>query len=236
MENKLKNLKSNLLVLFFPKFCLGCGEEGRFVCSQCLKQIKNSELCCPFCGKVNFKGGFCKSHQKSFSFSKLLFVNSFEGLAKEIIHALKYEGLIDIAQILGVKMAQILLANITKKEKQEIVLIPVPLFFLKRFKRGFNQSELLAKVINQKTNIPLRKVVFRVKNTKSQTQLDVQKRKQNIASSFILAPSLKKKDYQNKILIIVDDVYTSGSTLNEVAKILKQLRPKAIWGLTFCKD
>lgn len=231
---KLRKVGNNILNLFFPKFCLGCGEEGKFVCGKCFKKIKQEELCCPVCNKVNFAGRFCKKHKKQARFDGLLFVGRFQGINKKLVHNFKYEGIKELSNLMAKVMAQVLAQNFRAEEK--LVLVPVPLFFAKRLSRGFNQSEILAQKIGEILDLPVANLLLRIKATKSQTRFTKQKRLENIKKAFCLSGWGRKENLKNKTIVLVDDVYTTGATLSEAAKILKKKHPKEIWALTFCKD
>ena len=234
MDKSGDKIAEKIISVFFPKFCLGCGIEGNFVCKNCLKKINSQELACPVCDKVNFVGAFCKAHQKSFAFSRLLFISYFDGLARKIVLGLKYEGLKELAKPMSKMMAKVLIENF--RSRADLFLVPVPLFFAKRLSRGFNQSEILSKHIAQILGASYGNLVLRQKSTKSQVELSKEKRKQNMENAFILSGQGRKIDLRDKIIVIVDDVYTTGSTINEVAKILKKKKPSGILALTFCKD
>lgn len=237
-KNSFKKLANNILPLFFPKFCLGCGVEGEFVCKKCAKKIKIEELCCPACNKVNFAGRFCKKHRKQVKFDGLLFVGRFLGINKKIIHNFKYEGIKELSSLMAKVMAQVLAQNFRAEEK--LVLVPVPLFFAKRLSRGFNQSEILAQKLSQILDLPIANLLLRIKATKSQTHFTKEKRLENVKDAFCLSSLGQKENLKNKTVVLVDDVYTTGATLNEAAKVLKKKsasrRAKEIWALTFCKD
>jgi ComF family protein len=237
-KKKLKIFMNNFVDFFLPKFCLGCGGEGEFICKDCLKKIKSAELCCPVCNKVNFSGQFCKKHQKGFAFQKLLFVSRFSGLSKEMVHAFKYQGIKDLSFVMAKLMAQVLKKEIKKDD--DLILVAVPLFFLKRLQRGFNQSEILAQKIGEILNLDYQKLVLRQRPTASQTGFKKSERQKNMKDAFCLSQLGQVADLSGKTIVLVDDVYTTGSTINEVAKILKKKpasrRAKAIWALTFAKD
>ena len=187
--------------------------------------------------RVNFSGSFCPAHQRHSKLNGLLFYTIYNSQAEKLIYGFKYEGLKQIAKFLGYLMAQIL------KEhpifKKEIILCPVPMWFLKRLKRGFNQSELLAQDIGSRLNLDYANLLLKNRSTKSQTQLAEEQRIKNVQNSFVLSKLAHKINLKQKTIILVDDVYTTGSTLFEAAAVFKNHplnRPKAIWGLVFARD
>jgi len=109
-------------------------------------------------------------------------------------------------------------------------IIPVPLFKLKEVERGYNQSYYIAKGISQVISIPIaNKFVKRVKNTISQTTLNYEERKENLDRAFILQ---KRENIKSKRAIIVDDVITTGATVSEIAKVLKENGAEKVFALS----
>src|SRR3989344_7225576 len=110
----------------------------------------------------------------------------------------------------------------------DFVLVPVPLHRKRHNWRGFNQAELLSGALSVSLNIPLNKtLVSRRKATKPQVKLSALERKRNVENAFALSGNPA-----NKKIILVDDVITSGSTLNELAKLLKKHKASEVWALT----
>lgn len=142
-------------------------------------------------------------------------------LLKECIHQLKYGYSEELGKILGK-----LLANSIDQDFDYI--IPVPIHKKRRKERGFNQTELLAKEFDIETNLNL----VKVKNTKSQMTLKKIDRLKNLSNSFKYQNNINIAD---KKLLILDDVYTTGTTVEEIEKVLKKEKPKEIWVATLAK-
>lgn len=101
--------------------------------------------------------------------------------------------------------------------KNADVLMPVPLFWWKKIRRGYNQAELLAQTISQETGIPIQNVLTRVKNTKTQTRLSENERCDNVKNAF----TVQTNDIKDKKVLLIDDVLTTGATIQECARVLK---------------
>ncbi len=224
-----------LLDLLFPRFCVGCGQEGSFLCPACERRLAFQELSCPFCHKVNFGGHFCPSHRCRGKIKGLIHVCKFDPLARRLVYAFKYEFLKGMGEVIGCLMAERLRGH--PLFVQNPILVPVPVFFARRWQRGFNQAEVLAGVIARELGLETVSLITKVKNTPPQAKLGAQERLANLHAAFTLSAVSQNalERYTGKTLVLVDDVYTTGATLNEVAESLSSLRPKSIWGLVFAR-
>lgn len=122
-------------------------------------------------------------------------------------------------------------------EKERIILAPVPLHKKRLVWRGFNQAELLAEQISKKLKIRIYKdILIRQKNTAPQMEIkDKDERVKNVKDAFEAKKSFSQDEFKNRIFILIDDVSTTGSTLQECAKALKTLKPKEIWAFVIAK-
>ncbi len=205
-----------ILDLLFPIYCLGCGQEGEFVCPNCFEKIPLK------------KGPLLKLKGNSALAGLLITTDYNYPLVRQTIHRYKYDLVKDLAKPLGQLMVNRL--RTVMNSPNNIILIPIPLHKKRLRWRGFNQAELLALEISQQLDIPLaNNIISRLKHSLPQAKIKSSwQRKQNIKKAFQLScqPILK-----NKIIILIDDVSTSGATLEECAKALNSLKPKQIWGL-----
>lgn len=222
-----------LLDIFYPKHCVSCGKHGQFVCIKCVEKIEPViTSTCPECGKIIKLGNFCpKCKQKlKVKLSGIIISARYEiGPTREMIHHLKYSGFIEIADMLGELMVQrIKRENLPKNT----LLVPVPLHKSRESERGFNQSELLAQYISKKTDIPYKNSLLRDEATPSQVSLSGTERRANLEGAFSCAD---KKSIKGKNILLVDDVTTTYSTLNECAKELISAGAKKVYGLVVAR-
>ena len=157
---------------------------------------------------------------------RVLRIGTFSEPLKELIHRTKYSRQWGLAEHLATRL-------IAKKEVSELldradVLVPVPLHFLRHFGRGFNQAEMIARQITRDTGKPVVLAVSRVRHTPSQTQLTKQERRNNVRKAFRL---LRPDAIRGKHLVLIDDVMTTGATLQTVARTLRPARPASISAL-----
>ena len=151
-------------------------------------------------------------------------VDRYEGGMKEIIHALKYERRRSVAPPLG----ELMRATGARLLKGADVVVPVPLHPRREYQRGFNQAEDLARQLGLPVVPLLKRVVF----TQSQIELPKDQRKNNVKDAFALAPDPRSLIPDPCIVVLVDDVSTTGATLDACARVLKQAGIKEVRALT----
>lgn len=188
---------------------------------------------CPECGKLSEKGKYCKACRPKKDLTGIIIAAHFdEGPLKELIHTYKYEGLKDLDVILSKFLTKSFRQYNLEKNFQ---VTYVPLHPSRQRWRGYNQSKLLAEKFAKKSGLKLLdSLLTKTKKTKTQIGLKRKERLKNQKDSFKI--NLKyKKSLKNKNIIIVDDVITTGATLNECAKELRKHGTKEIWGLVLGK-
>lgn len=215
------------LDLFFPKKCLLCGHIGKYFCDCCKNKLPhNEQLICPGCLNPSLSGithAFC--HKKT-PIDQVFFPFKYEGAIKKAIKKIKYQGVFAITEDLVAITAE----RVDQTLFTDMLLVPVPLH-QKRYKtRGFNQAELIAKHLSQLWHIPYDATVLkRVRNTRPQVELKKKDRQSNIKGAFEVCDSKKVKDRK---IVLVDDVFTTGATLTECARVLKKKKASTIWVFT----
>jgi len=139
---------------------------------------------------------------------------AFEAELRELIHVFKYGGVETLAQPLG----RFLALALPRDERFDAV-VPMPLHWMRRWSRGFNQSELLAREIGRRASVPVRKLVRRVKATTPQAGLTNAKRRANVGGAFRVRRGANARGLR---VLLVDDVMTTGATASACARVLKQ--------------
>lgn len=197
----------NLLDLLFPKSCLECGREGRYICDKCLNRVLD--------------GTFDKNNFAIFK---------YKGVIRKAIVAIKYKFATDITD----ELVEISLKRLKSFKFHDICLAPIPLHIRRENWRGFNQSEILGKRLAEKMKwkfVP--DLLIRQKKTAQQAELKGTSRKQNILGAFSVSSNFKlDKDYP---ILLFDDVYTTGSTINEARKVLVSAGFRKIYSLTIAR-
>jgi len=233
-------LKDDILDFVYPQHCAICkkhlNREEKDVCEACWNSLVTlPDPFCPYCRSFyepgDTKCGFCQSVGKIIEDHKITLVRSlgrFDDYYKELIHRFKYGKKIPLGKRLGQRLGETI--NDDSYFLECHFLIPVPLHKSRYRERGFNQSEIIAEEISKITNVPvLKNALKRKKNTKDQTNLSPQQREENVSGAFVVTQPEMVND---KRIILVDDVITTGATMNECAQMLKQAGAEKIIGMT----
>ena len=228
--------------VIFPPQCLGCAEilhphSRQFFCPDCNEKIKfiTGNLC-PVCG-TTFSDSPAKSHlcgnclENKTYFSCARAVVSYETIILHAIHQFKYGSNISIGALLASFMADFSFPDVDFTDYS--LIVPVPLHIKRLRQRGFNQSLILAQALAKKWQIPINfSLLKRHKFTLTQTGLNKAERNKNIKGAFEVS---SKKNIAGKNVILIDDVYTTGATINECAKILTKAGAKKVTVLTLAR-
>lgn len=210
-----------ILDFIWPRFCFGCQKEGSFCCPNCLANINLLEL--------DYQAW---PEEANFIFEKCYVCLDFkQTLTKKLIKAFKYQYLQSLAEILS---------DILWQQTQKItlpdntIITNIPLHLKKKKQRGFDQTEILAKNLSAKSKLIYLPLLQRVKLNKTQAQLDKQARLANVIDIFQM--NLKMPIETKNWVLLIDDIATTGATLNEAAKILKLAGYQHIIALVLAKN
>ena len=213
-------LTQGLVHLFYPSLCEGCGKAllntETVLCIGCKMQIPQTNYHHHLINDtvLRFAGRIPIIHASTFAY----FIN--DGLLQHLLHGLKYGNKQDIGRFLGAEFAYSLL-QLTDWITTIDLIIPVPLHPKKEQARGYNQSMLLAEGMSKVLNIPATdKLLLRVKHTDSQTKKSRADRLTNMQGAFSISNTATLK---NKHILLIDDVLTTGATLEACALVLLQI-------------
>jgi ComF family protein len=197
------------LSLFLQSNCPLCQRStGDIVCVSCQNQLKNCQLNNP-----------CQFWQGKLP----LFVwGVYQGKLKQAIASLKYDKSLQLAELMGDWLAEAWLNTSYYKQTKKLTVIPIPLHPKKLQERGFNQAELIARSFCNLTGYSLQaKGLERIKETQAMFSLNsLNDRENNLRDAFVLGKGLQKFRSDSPVLLI-DDIYTTGTTTNEAAKLLR---------------
>ena len=227
----------SLLDFLFPRRCFGCNTLGEYFCSDCcLKELVIPEPICPHCGYRSVFGQVHSGCRQKYGLDGLMTFFKYRGLVQKALKELKYRGVTDQVE----ELVQICVAahsngngEIYPRLDESWILVPVPLYSRRLRQRGFNQTALIGEVLAKKLSWRFTDVLIRVKKTKPQSDLkSKQERHQNIQGAFGVKNGVRLR---NKKIILLDDIWTSGSTLKECARVLKRKGVAKVWGLVLAR-
>lgn len=223
-----KSFLELVLDLLFPKKCVSCNRYCSFICLECLAKIQVvvTELCFG-CGKISSGSKICQQCRRKIPYltSVISCVRYDTPPIKDLIHNLKYSGISEIAEILG----EFTIPRIRRiKDYQDFVVVPVPSHKKRLSKRGYNQAELIARHISKRLNIPGGAALEKIAETKPQVSLSREMRLKNIFGTIVCADP---EFILDKKVFLIDDISTTGATLTECARILKESGAKEVTGV-----
>ena len=238
---KIEKLIEKVIDMIYPPKCGICGNlDKNFLCKKCEIMLKN-ELKNQTKDNKNFKDNVNLDEQPRFFieeknnqqyFIQHIYFFKYEGIIRKIILDYKFNEKAYLYKMI---------VNFLLKDKKifEIlkfydIIIPVPISNKRKRERGYNQSLLIAREISNLTGIPYTdNCLFKIKNIIEQSKLNKEDRMQNVQGVYELK---NKKILENKNILLIDDIYTTGSTVKECCKTLKLAKIKEIGVLTIAKD
>ncbi len=232
----LKYLGEGFLQILYPKTCWVCGEtfagDSVTLCQDCQQKLTRDPMPhCPRCANtvgpyVDLSEGCTRCRDRTFVFERAFRLGPYGGLLRETILKLKNWSDETLAEIVGEVWAEC--GGGALAEARPDVIVPVPLHWRREWQRGFNQSDVLARALANKLRIPnLSRCLRRVRATPRQVSLtSPSERLENVKGAFQARAGF---DLKGKSVLLVDDVLTTGATLNEAAKAIRALKPARIF-------
>ena len=233
----------HFLDLIFPKFCIGCGKWGAYICASCKRTLKLLPyLKCPVCEKPAVAGMTHPRCQTKYSLDGLTSFFRYDGVVKTAIKKIKYGRASDISgELVGCIPDSSLLTiqqlRTTNHELRTLSLVPIPLHRSRFNDRGFNQAEKIARELGKKLDIPVNtQLLIRTKKTTPQVEMkDRVKRLANMKDVFSVRNNVSILRCNDLAIFLIDDVFTTGATLHSAASVLKHAGAPFVWGLTIAQ-
>lgn len=221
-NHKLINMKNSVLQVFFPKTCPICDKVlgyGKEICDTCAAKIHFiEEPRCKKCSKQlgNSEQEYCMDCSRSrHIYKKGIAAFAYDDVISKSIYRFKYYNRRTYAQYYGLAIAERYGSEIADWGAD--VIVPVPIHEKKRIKRGYNQAELIAAILGSRLGIKTdNSYLVRIANTKPQKEMEKAERKKNLEKAFKIVENV----VEYKKIILVDDIYTTGSTIDECARTL----------------
>lgn len=234
----LAEYAQSFLDLLYIRRCEGCEEyleakrtgEARWLCDSCLEGLPG--ITAPFCevcgepydgaASATFRCGNCVGLKLHFDFA--VAACKADGVLREIIHRFKYQKQLHLRGVLACLLARTLdEPRLAGMHHESCCLVPVPLFHARQREREYNQSWELCRQLSRDRTIPLLNALRRVRPTTSQASLSRNQRIENLRGAFRVAPGVVRRErLKHKLVLLVDDVLTTGSTASECAKVLRR--------------
>lgn len=216
---------TDLINYLFPAHCISCWTQWNYLCKTCKKNLIPHPEICPLCHRFSADYQTCINCRtdREWHLEGIIIPFAYTDLLKKLIIRLKYFHKKDIGSFLVERLAIALQANQSfQRSKACITFIPSH-WYRHYFVKGYNQSELLARKLSQELHIPMIAVAKKYKHTRSQASLDRKGRLRNLKNAFSMVKNLSLTG--NETLLIVDDITTTGSTINELAKLIQHYYP-----------
>lgn len=221
-----------ILDMIYPKTCCFCGKVSRqALCETCARQVEYvQEPRCKTCGKpIRYaEEEYCYDCQKQtpvYEQGRSVWIH--KAPVNWSIYQFKYKNRRIYGEFYANEMAR-LYGTLVRAWGVEVI-VPVPLHRKKKRLRGYNQAEIIARHLGTKLAIPVASdIVVRTRYTEPQKKLNDKERKKNLQHAFQVTEKLK--NYKN--ILLIDDIYTTGSTMNEIARELKQAGVRKVWFFT----
>lgn len=231
MPVDLKQLFGATKDCVFPVFCLGCDKEGEWVCQDCFGRMDlRGVFCCPICHRPNENGFCCAVCRPQSHLDKALAIVVYqeENLAGKLIKALKYNYAEEITNAFAKMIDGFLIHHLGVLSEIDLI-VQVPLHRRRLAERGFNQARLLADILGQKIGRPVVDLLKRDRYTLQQAKLSREERRANVHHAFF------NSNFSANAVLLVDDVFTTGATMQECARVLKSSGVKKVIGFSVAR-
>lgn len=219
----VQKISRAVLDYFYPNRCPCCDSfipYDSYVCQECITTMakdNSTERLCLYCG---FDTDYCKCG-KGIYYDRAFTCYTYDGLARTGVLSLKNSNNLNFAYYVGDTLSKVISETVPRYD----VIVPVPMHFRKRIKRGYNQAEVISKRLAERLGIPVESSALKVKYTKTvQHSLSRKDRLTNAKSIY----SQGTADLRDKYTILVDDIMTTGSTLNVCSNILHGMGAKSV--------
>ena len=232
MRAQLDQLKGKVVDFLFPARCLGCAVEGSFICTSCRRALPRLlPPLCPKCSRPLIQEDrcpLCLKWRLEIDGIRALFL--LQGLVRQAVHQFKYNNL----KALAFPLAQLLAESLESKPLPAEVIIPVPLHPQRLRERGYNQSGLLARELGRVSGLPVWEgSILRLRNTPAQVRAaSADDRRRNVRGAF----SCNDEKVRGKRVLVLDDVCTTGATVDSCAVALKAAGASSVWGLVLARE
>lgn len=215
----------------YPRYCAGCGTNGAYICSSCIEALVTPPPICPQCCMPSLDGFAHARCTKSLGIDRLNVGLPYRGCVQKLLKQVKYKSawdvLSDLSDIWCVRMTLVELLP------EKCIVTSVPMYARKERERGFNQAEIFAQKVSVRFSLHYSPLLVRTRQTQPMFGLDKKERHSNISGAFAAAAEARRLD--GMTVLLADDVWTTGSTIRECAKVLKRRGASCVWAATIAR-
>ena len=216
----------NIVDWIYPRRCVGCGREGAYICGECEGGMRGVLPICPECGNDNRAGWRHKECESAID--RLIVRWRYHGVVKRLIKKIKFESSWGMVEEIG----RMWTGELATCRGENWVVSSVPMYVKKRKARGFNQAELLGRELAKYIGAEYLELLVRNRETVPMFGLKRKEREANVGGSFEVV--LEEGCLPRKVML-VDDIWTTGSTIRECAKTLRSAGVEEIWGVALAR-
>lgn len=216
-----------LISYIAPHQCLGCDTDGSLLCTYCIQLFPQLKSQCYKCQKVTSNNQTCQQCSQASPLFAVHTVTPYESVAKTLLKQLKFERNIAAAPII----AHILQQTFSSQLRQDTVLVPVPTATGRIRQRGYDQAVIITKLLAQKTGLPYSCTLKKYGQTRQTSSSRAERFKQIKQTLTVVKPEY----IQAKEVILLDDVITTGATLEAAAELLLQAGAKRVGAIAFAR-
>lgn len=214
----------------FPHKCV-CGKWGVLLCDECRSKVRVDKTgLCPICKRISEYGRTCPSCRYKSNLTGVMILGPHKGILKDLIWKYKYKFVSDLSEPLASLTAE-RFGDFLREKRFQVTFAPISSSRLRW--RGFNQAELLARNVAEKLGLECDKTLYKEDNVIAQVGHTRRERLKNMKDKIHY---IGLSDFINKKILVIDDVYTTGATLEECATALRKAGYREVWGLVLSRD
>ncbi|MCL2155065.1 MAG: ComF family protein [Leptospirales bacterium] len=229
----MKKLFLSVLDIIFPCECVYCGDlissSQYHLCQECYTLLKELNDACPVCSGILVDGICSICSDRKFYPAKNITLFSYENVSKAVIHSLKFNGIKHVYKI----FIPYIRKEIEYLDEKIDIITSVPMSRKKMIKRGYNQSKLIAKELCKETGIEFCEILKENSGAKQQRSLNYDERFINVIDRY---KTINNNKFKDKVVLIIDDVFTTGATINECSRKLISSGAAKIFSITLVRS
>lgn len=227
----------SILDLIFPKRCVSCGKLGQYICATCrhnVRPIAVNESICPVCERLAIDGVTHPRCRSRYGLDGLIAFFHYDGPIRHAVKSLKYRHVSDLASEFVSLIPEVLLSQIHDVlGERNAKVVPVPLHVTRFRARGYNQADVLGRILAQRLHLPIyTDILYRTRATSPQVETKSRNaRLRNMDKAF----ACKDVDIRGAEILLFDDVFTTGATMRSAANVLKRHGARFVWAVTMAR-